>query len=61
MKSNSDLRRFRKWLAENDIPPSTGYLLVQKGKIKLTKIGSASYISRADREAFLQSLQGEAV
>jgi predicted site-specific integrase-resolvase len=57
---DSDLTPFRDYCRANGIGISTGYRLVSDGKLRLTKINSRSYISREDREAFLNSLKESA-
>jgi predicted site-specific integrase-resolvase len=58
--SDPDLTPFRDYCRANGIGISTGYRLVSDGKLRLTKINSRSYISREDREAFLNSLKESA-
>ena len=55
-----DFKPFRTYCQENGIGVSTGYKLVSDGKLRITKIGSRSYVSRENREAFRKSLRDAA-
>lgn len=57
---DSDLVPFRDYCRANGIGISTGYRLVSDGRLRLTKINSRSYVSREDREAFIESLKNTA-
>ena len=48
----SNRRRYKKWCEDNDIPVSTGYLLLKQGKAPKTfKVGRARFVSdKADIE-----------
>jgi predicted site-specific integrase-resolvase len=43
---------FRPWLKANGISVTTGYRLVKEGVLKLTKIRSRSYLTKAESERF---------
>lgn len=53
-----DLIPFRTWCRENGIALSTAYRMISDGrmKLKVTHVGKRTYLTRQDREAFLQSL-----
>jgi predicted site-specific integrase-resolvase len=51
-----DVTPFATWLKDNNISHSTGYRLVREGKLKIVKIHRRSYVTKNERERFLQSL-----
>jgi len=54
--NDPDLIPFREYCRANRIGVSTAYRLAAEGRLKITKLGSRSYLSREARAAFLKSL-----
>jgi hypothetical protein len=52
-----ELVRFRPWARANIGGVSTAYRLVKEGKLRLTKIGKSSYVTRAEIQRFIKSLE----
>lgn len=55
--SNPELEPFREFLRRNRIGLTSGYKLAAEGKIKLTKVGSRTYVTREAIASFLANLQ----
>jgi len=55
--SEPDLVRFRPWARANIGGISTAYRLVNEGRLRITKIGKSSYVTRAEIQRFLKSLE----
>jgi len=55
-----DLFRFRPWARKNIGGISTAYRLVNEGKLKIVKIGKASYLTRDEISRFLRTLKPSA-
>ena len=55
-----DFIPFREYCRTNGIGVSTAYELAKHGKLRITKIGNRSYVSREDRRAFREAVSGTA-
>ena len=53
-------RKFRRWCKDNDIGLTTGYVLLNSGKLKTFKIGRDRYILNTEGDRFLASQVREA-
>ncbi len=55
--SQPELVRFRPWARANIGGVSTAYRLVKDGRLRITKIGKSSYVTRAEIQRFMKSLE----
>ena len=54
---SEDIIPFKEWCLKNGISLTTGYRLLNSGKLKAHKLGKLTFIKSEDDKAFMDSLE----